>query len=82
MARRFLRMGLCLMRTSQIYLPTHLRNLKTKPQERADYYLALWPYLKDKWNKLGALKAAFAKNRPLGQWRQIIQELYDIKLSL
>jgi transposase len=82
MARRFLRMALCLMRTSQIYLPAHLRNVKTKPQERAGYYLAVWPYLKDKWNKLGALKAAFAKDRPLGQWGYIIQELYDIKLSL
>jgi transposase len=81
-ARRFLRMALCLMRTSQIYLPPHLRNLKTKPQERADYYLAVWPYFKDKWNKLAALKAVFAKDRPLGQWRHIIQEIYDIKLSL
>jgi hypothetical protein len=41
-----------------------------------------WPYLKEKWKKVGALEAAFAKNRPLGLWRQIVQELYDIKLKL
>ena len=82
MARRFLRAALSLMRTSQIYLPPHLRNVNTKPQERAGYYLSVWPYLRDKWSKIGALKIAFGKDRPLGQWRYIIQELYDIKLKL
>ena len=82
MARRFLRTALSLMRTAQIYLPAHLRNVNTKPHERAGYYLSVWPYLRDKWNKIGALKMAFEKNRPLGQWRHIIQELYDIKLKL
>lgn len=82
MARRFVRMSLCLMRTSQIYLPPHLREADTAPRQRADYYLSLWPCLRDKWNKLDALKAAFSKNRPLGQWRYIVQELYGIKLKL
>jgi hypothetical protein len=41
-----------------------------------------WPYLREKWKKVGALEAAFANNRPLGLWRQIVQELYDIKLKL
>ena len=81
-ARRFVRLALCLMRTSQIYLPPHLRKADTNPRQRADYYLSLWPYLRDKWDKLGALKAAFSKNRPLGQWRHIVQELYEIKLKL
>jgi transposase len=82
MARRFVRMALCLMRTPQIYLPPNLRKADTNPRERADYYLSLWPYLRDKWDKLGALKAAFSKNRPLGQWRYVVQELYGIKLKL
>ncbi len=42
MARRFLRMAMCMMRTSQIYLPSHLRKPETKLQERADYYLESW----------------------------------------
>jgi hypothetical protein len=41
-----------------------------------------WPYLREKWKKVGALEEAFGTNRPLGIWRQIIQQLYDIKLKL
>ena len=82
MARRFVRMAMCLMKTSQVYLPPQLRTADLGPQQRGDYYLSLWPYLKDKWAKLDALKAAFSKDRPLGQWRHIVQEFYDIKLKL
>jgi len=80
--RRYLRMALSLMRTSQVYLPPRLRKTDVTLQERAGYYLMSWPFLRDKWKKAGALEAAFAKDRPLGLWRQIIQELYDIKLKL
>ena len=82
MARRFVRMAMCLMRTSQIYLPPDLRCTHVEPERRADYYLAMWPYLKGKWSKTGALDTAFAKDKPLGQWRYIVQELYGIKLKL
>lgn len=82
MARRYIRIALCLMRTSQIYLPPHLRKENTDPRKRADYYLSLWPYLRDKWHKLGATKTAFSKNRPLGQWRHIVQQIHAIKLKL
>ena len=81
-ARRYLRMALCLMRTSQIYLPSRLRKKGIKPEERAGYYLMTWPYLRDKWQKLGALEAAFSDDRPLGRWRNMVQELYEIKLTL
>jgi transposase len=80
--RRYLRTAMCLMRTSQIYMPERLRNTEVKPEERATYYLTIWPYLRGKWNKAGALKAAFGKDRPLGQWRCMVQELYGIKLKL
>lgn len=80
--RRYVRMAMCLMRTSQVYMPQRLRNAKTKPEERAAYYLMNWPLLREKWNKAGALKIAFEKDRPLGQWRSMVQELYDIKLKL
>ncbi|MGD9234527.1 MAG: transposase [Desulfobacterales bacterium] len=82
MGRRYLRMAISLMRTSQVYLPPNLRKDDYTLEERAGYYLTSWPYLKEKWKKVGALEAAFAENRPLGLWRQIVQELYDIKLKL
>jgi transposase len=80
--RRYLRTAMCLMRTSQIYMPQQLRNTKVKPEERAGYYLMTWPSLREKWNKAGALEAAFGKDRPLGRWRNMVQELYEIKLKL
>jgi transposase len=82
MGRRFLRMAMSLMKTSQIYLPTPLRNDQVRAQERAGYYLSVWPQLRDKWNKVDALKVAFAKHNPLGQWRHMVQEFYRIKLKL
>ena len=80
--RRYLRMAMSLMRTSQIYIPPRLRKADSTLEERAGYYLMSWPYLREKWKKYGALETAFAKDRPLGLWRQIVQELYDIKLKL
>ena len=80
--RRYLRMAMCLMRTSQIYMPSRLRNKKIKPEQRATYYLTIWPYLLEKWKKLDASEAAFAHDRPLGKWRNMVQELYKIKLAM
>jgi transposase len=80
--RRYLRMAMRLMRTSQVYLPPDLRKNDCTMQERADYYSMSWPYLRDKWKRIGVLEAAFAADRPLGQWRQMVQELYGLKLKL
>jgi len=80
--RRYLRMAMCLMRTSQVYMPQRFRNAEVKPEERAGYYLMTWPRLREKWNRVDALKVAFAKDRPLGRWRNMVQELYDITLKL
>jgi transposase len=82
MARRYLRMAMCLMRNSQVYLPSRLRKKGVDVQERSSYYLMTWPYIREKWYKLGALEAAFAKDRPLGKWRNMVQELYEIKLPV
>lgn len=81
-ARRYLRMAICLMRTYQIYLPKNLRNAKVSKKERAEYYLKIWPKLHEKWGKANALNIAFDKDMPLGQWRNMIQELYGIELKL
>ncbi len=80
--RRYMRMGMSLMRTSAVYLPPQLRRANARMEDRAGYYLITWPFLRDKWKKVGALEAAFAKDHPLGLWRQIVQDLYDIKLKL
>jgi transposase len=72
-ARRYLRMAMCLIKTSQVYIPGRLRKNDVKPEERAGYYLMSWPYLRDKWRKAGALNAAFEQTRPLGQWRNMVQ---------
>ena len=82
MARRYLRMAMCLMRTSQIYLPNRLRKSDSQIQDRADYYVMSWPLLRDKWQKSGALETAFNADQPLGQWRKIVQQFYGIKLTL
>ncbi len=81
-ARRYLRMAMCLMRTYQTYLPKRLRDTKISMKERAEYFLITWPKLHEKWKKAGALDIAFADDMPLGQWRNMIQELYGIELKL
>ncbi len=80
--RRYLRAAMAMMRTSQIYLPPKLRDTSCKPEERAGYYLGTWPHLREKWKKYDALGAAFDSKQPLGQWRDIVQELYEIRLKL
>jgi len=40
--RRYLRMAISLMRTSQIYLPPRLLRADTAPEERTGYYLMSW----------------------------------------
>lgn len=82
MSRRYLRMAICLMRNHQTYLPKNLREKKSKMTERADYFLKTWPKLHEKWRSAGASDIAFATDMPLGQWRNMIQELYGIKLEL
>lgn len=80
-ARRFLRIGMCLMRSNDGYVPPELREGATPEQLRA-YYLQLWPKLLHKWNKLGAAHTAFDARNPLGQWRERIEAIYEIKLPL
>ena len=81
-ARKYLRMAMGMMRTYQTYLPKRLRSTKVNMNERAVYYLTSWPKLREKWHKASSLDIAFDKNMPLGQWRNIIQELYGIELKL
>ena len=81
-ARRYLRMALGLMRTGQVYLPPELRSAAIDQAARASYYRDRWPAWRDKWKKAGALAIAFDPAQPLGQWREMIQTLYRIRLPL
>ncbi len=81
-ARRYLRMAMCLMRKSQVYLPNELRKKHTDTKKRADYYMKIWPALRGKWQKADALNVAFDDKNPLGKWRNMVQDLYEIKLKL
>lgn len=81
MARRFLRIGMSLMRNNDCYVPPELRYGATMEELRA-YYLQQWPILLKKWSKLGAAHAAFDESNPLGQWRKRIEGIYEIELPL
>ena len=81
MARRFLRMGMRLMKNGEAYVPPGLREGATLA-ELQTHYLQSWPKLLDKWVKAGAVHAAFDKENPLGQWRERIQDIYEIELPL
>lgn len=81
MARRYLRMGMRLMRNGESYVPPELRTGATL-QELQDYYLQLWPKLLEKWVKAGAVHTAFDSENPLGQWRDRIEAIYEIELPL
>jgi len=81
MARRFLRMGMCLMRNNDSYVSPELRHGATVEELRS-YYLHMWPKLLDKWVKSGAVHTAFHEDNPLGQWRKRIEEIYEIELPL
>ena len=81
MARRFLRIAMRLMRTGECYVPPELQHAATI-EELREYYLQLWPGLLEKWVKAKAVETAFDAENPLGQWRNMIQEIYEIKLPL
>lgn len=80
-ARRYLRMAMHMMRFSHIYLPPELR-LDATSEARAEYYQMIWPGLLAKWKRYDAHAVAFASEHPLGQWRDMLQEIYKITLKM
>jgi hypothetical protein len=81
-ARRFVRMAMCMMRTSQVYLPPEMRSTHIKPERRADYYLAMWPYLRDKWSKANALRMLLPRTIRWGNGAICRTGIYGIKLKM
>lgn len=80
-SRRYLRMSIHLMRTGEVYKPKALRDHASMEALRA-YYLELWPFVRTKWKKAGALEVAFQRDNPLGQWRERVEAVYQIQLPL
>ncbi|MCP4722826.1 MAG: IS110 family transposase, partial [Desulfobacteraceae bacterium] len=81
MARRLMRITMAMMKTWQIYLPDTLRTKRADKKDRIRYYLSIWPCITGKWCKVISLDKVFAKEQPLGQWRDAVQKLYEIKLG-
>jgi transposase len=81
MARRYIRIGIRLMREGIAYLPSAIRECGDQDEARS-YYLENWERLRGIWRKAGALEKAFDPKNPLGQWRETIQEFYEIELPL
>jgi transposase len=81
-SRRLLRISKDLMRRGAVYRPKELLDPHTPAQKLADYYQQLWPTLLDKWAGLVRWDHLFSPQNPLGQWRQMVQELYQISLPL
>ena len=59
-----------------------VRGQNTPLQARAQFLLDSWPDLLIKWKRLGLHEEAFKPENPLGQWRLLMQEIYEIELSL
>ena len=82
MSRRLLRISKDLMRRGSVYRPKELLDPNTPAEKLAAHYQQLWPTLLDKWSGLLSWDHLFNPQNPLGQWRQMVQELYQICLPL
>ena len=80
MARRMLRIVVHLLEHGDFFLPPSLR-ADPDPQALRAYYLRVWPGLLVKWRNAAAIRQAFAPQAPLEQWRLLINERYDLRLS-
>jgi transposase len=79
--RRYIRLAMSLMRNCECYIPADLRETRDRDDMRI-YYRQMWPKLLETWKGSGALHFAFDSANPLGQWRECIQAIHDIKLPL
>ncbi len=80
MARRLLRIVIHLIEHADFFLPPSLRADPTPEALRA-YYQKVWPGILVKWRNAGAIRQAFAADAPPEQWRLLLNERYDLRLS-
>jgi transposase len=81
-AKRLLRLGKCLALSGAVYRPKALLDANTSKEALAEYYRGLWDKLLEKWRDKADLNDVFAPQHPLGQWRQMVKELYAQDLPL
>ena len=82
LAKRLVRLAKYLVHTGTIYRPKALMDPNTAKETLALYYQDAWQKLLPKWKAKADLKDVFAPKHPLGQWRQMVQELYALELPL
>jgi transposase len=82
LAKSLIACARCLVRTGTVYLPKALLDPKGPAADRATYYQDLWEKLPLKWKGKADLKDVFAPQHPLGQWRDMVRELYAQALEL
>jgi hypothetical protein len=82
MAKRLIRICKCVVLSGNIYRPKALLDEATPKQALADYYAAAWEKLVPKWKGVADLNVVFASQNPLGQWRDMVRELYGLELRL
>jgi len=82
MAKRLVRLGKYLVINGTVYRPKALMASTTPKEMLAQYYQDLWEKLLLKWKSKADPKDVFAPGHPLGQWRQMVKELYALELPL
>ena len=82
MAKRLVRLAKYLVVTGTIYRPKTLLDPDTPKEKLVLYYQTAWDKLRLKWKGKSDLKDVFAPAHPLGQWRQMVKELYALELRL
>jgi len=80
MGRRMLRNCMHLMRHTSFFLPPSLLK-ESDATVRAAYYQNAWDKLLIKWRNAGAIQQAFAPGAPLEEWRNMLNERYNLNLS-
>ena len=82
LAKRLVRLAKYLVHTGTIYRPKALIDPNTPREALGLYYRDAWQKLLPKWKAKADLKDVFGPEHPLGQWRQMVQELYALELPL
>jgi transposase len=80
LGRRELRINTHLIRHTDFFLPPSLLR-EENPEVRKAYYARAWDKVLIKWRNAGAIREALADDAPLGQWRNLLNERYGLKLS-
>jgi hypothetical protein len=82
LAKRLVRLAKYLVHTGTIYRPKALMDPNASKETLVLFYQEAWQKLLLKWKAKADLKDVFAPKHQLGQWRQMVQELYALELPL